>query len=153
MPEQIKLTDIRLAAMNLLSMREHSMCELARKLGGKFPVPELIEQVIIDLRNQYLQSDERFAEAFIRMRQGQGKGSALIKMELREKGVAPYLISELINESDAVWAELARRVLLKRFHTAPLDGKDKARQMRFLQSRGFVSRHIQAAFKDLYDGI
>lgn len=146
MSEQVKLSDIRLAAMNLLSMREHSVFELTEKLGRKFAAPTLIGQVVAGLREQCLQSDERFAQAFINMRQRQGKGSALIKMELREKGIAPCLISELIDESDVVWTDLARRVRLKRFNVVPLDVKEKAKQIRFLQSRGFASRHIQAAF-------
>lgn len=151
MSEEIKLSDVRFAAMSLLAMREHSAKELIDKLGRKFPVSGLIEQVVADLCEQNLQSDERFAVAFIRMRQQQGKGSTLIGMELRERGVDSSLISQLVNESDSVWFNLAQEVCAKRYKEMPVDGREKARQMRFLYSRGFSSRHIQTVFKDKDD--
>ncbi|QEY15754.1 regulatory protein RecX [Cellvibrio sp. KY-GH-1] len=151
MAEPIKLSDVRFAAMNLLAIREHSAKELLEKLGRKFSAPELILQVVTDLKGQNLQSDERFADAFIRMRQQQGKGCVLIKMELRERGVDGYLISQLIDESEPAWFALARDVLIKRFKQTPVDAREKAKQMRFLHSRGFSSQHIQAAFNSEYD--
>lgn len=147
MSEQVKLSDVRFAAMNLLAMREHSVKELGDKLGRKFSAPELVDQAVTDLKAQNLQSDERFAEAFIRMRQQQGKGTVLIKMELRERGVASPLITRLIDESDPVWSALALEVRMRRFKERPADGREKAKQMRFLHARGFASRHIQAAFR------
>lgn len=151
MAEPIKLSDVRFAAMNLLAIREHSAKELIEKLGRKFSAPELILQVVTDLKGQNLQSDERFADAFIRMRQQQGKGCVLIKMELRERGVDGYLISQLVDESEPAWFVLARDVLIKRFKQMPVDPREKAKQMRFLHSRGFSSQHIQAAFNSEYD--
>ncbi len=151
MAEPIKLSDVRFAAMNLLAIREHSAKELIEKLGRKFSAPELILQVVTDLKGQNLQSDERFADAFIRMRQQQGKGCVLIKMELRERGVDGYLISQLVDESEPAWFALARDVLIKRFKQMPVDPREKAKQMRFLHSRGFSSQHIQAAFNSEYD--
>ncbi|WP_052417315.1 regulatory protein RecX [Cellvibrio mixtus] len=146
MPEQITLPDLRMAAMNLLAMREHSVKELTEKLERKFPGSGLVEQVINKLAEQNLQSDERFAVAFIAMRQRQGKGSALIRMELRDKGISSELIGALIDDADSIWFELAQNIRQKRFHDLPADGREKARQMRFLHSRGFAGRHIQAAF-------
>ncbi len=151
MPEQIKLSDVRFAAMNLLAMREHSAKELTEKLGRKFLLSEIVVQVVADLKEQNLQSDERFAEAFIRMRQQQGKGSVLIKMELQERGVDAYLISQLLDESDSIWFALVREVRMKRFRQMPIGALEKAKQMRFLHSRGFSRRHIQAAFDNEND--
>lgn len=145
MSGQISLADVRLAALNLLAMREHSAGELVDKLGRKFSDPELIAQVITALKAQNLQSDERFAEAFICMRQRQGKGSVLIKIELRERGIDSSLIAALINESDVAWFRSAQEVRRKRFPELPTDAREKARQMRFLHSRGFACHHIQAA--------
>jgi regulatory protein len=149
--DEASAADIRLSAMNLLAMREHSVKELKDKLARKYSQSELIEEVIVKLIEQGLQSDERFAQAFIGMRQRQGKGSVLIKMELRERGILPSVVNSLIDETDALWAELAREVRSKRFHTRCDGAKEKAKQMRFLHSRGFASRHIQAAFTDNYE--
>ena len=151
MPEQLTLSEVRLAAMNLSAMREHSIKELFDKLNRRFSAPELIELALSSLKEQNLQSDERFAAALINMRQRQGKGSVLIRMELRERGVEAQLIDELLNEADSVWFGLAREARDKRFKALPVDGREKARQIRFLQARGFASRHIQAAFADTND--
>lgn len=139
--------DIRFSAMNFLALREHSVKELKEKLGRKFSSVELIDEAISGLIEQNLQSDERFAQAFVAMRQRQGKGSVVIKMELREKGVAPELITRFVDDTDALWYELARDVWFRKFRGAvPADSRERAKQMRFLQARGFSSRHIQAVF-------
>jgi len=141
------LTTIRFSAMNLLALREHSAKELKEKLGRKFECTALIEEAIASLTEQSLQSDERFAQAFVAMRQRQGKGPLIIKMELREKGVTSELIARFVDDSDTLWFELARDVWSKKFRsTLPVDSRERAKQMRFLQSRGFSSRHIQAVF-------
>lgn len=146
--EQPKLSDIRFNAMSLLAMREHSVKELTDKLKRKFDCPELIESTVAALIEQNLQSDERFTQAFVSMRQRQGKGPLIIKMELREKGVSAELIAQFIDDSDEGWYQLAYEVRDKKFRgLAPADQRERAKQIRFLQSRGFSSRHIQSAFK------
>lgn len=147
----VSAADVRLSAMNLLALREHSKKELKDKLMRKYTQQELIDTVIARLVEQGLQSDERFAEAFINMRQNQGKGSVIIKMELRERGIASPLLTALVDEADGLWIQLAKEVRRKRFHQLPVDSRDKAKQMRFLHSRGFAGRHIQAAFADALD--
>jgi regulatory protein len=143
------LAEIRMAAMNFLAMREHSAKELRQKLERKYAAwPELLDRVLQDLIAQQLQSDERFTAAFIAMRQRQGKGSQLIRMELQERGIDSQLIAAYLDESDACWQALAVAARRKRFGPAqPVDQRDKAKQMRFLHARGFSSRHIQGAFK------
>lgn len=145
---QVKLSDIYFSAMSLLAMREHSAHELKSKLERKFEGSELVEAVVTSLIEQNLQSDERFAQAFLAMRQRQGKGPLIIKMELRQKGVDSELIAELIDDSDGIWHELACDVRIKKFREpVPSDARERAKQMRFLQYRGFSNRHIQFAFK------
>ena len=79
-------SDIRLAAMNLLAMREHSAHELRRKLAPRFEGAD-VAAVIAVLTAENLQSDERYTEAFIIMRKRQGKGPIRIALELKEKGI------------------------------------------------------------------
>ncbi|HSC67217.1 MAG TPA: regulatory protein RecX [Cellvibrio sp.] len=141
------LSDVRFSAMRFLALREHSAKELKSKLEQKFASPDLIEAAITGLIELHLQSDERFAQAFVSMRQRQGKGPLLIKLELREKGISPELIARFVDDSDALWLVLAREAKRKKFHgVAPIDQRGRAKQIRFLQSRGFSSRHIKAAF-------
>lgn len=139
---------IRIAAMNLLSMREHSALELYTKLSKKYPQVELIKDAIARLTEDGLQSDVRFAEAFIGMRKRQGKGALIIALELKERGVAADTTNDLLQSDNHSWKLLAVAVRGKKFGQAmPENAKDKARQMRFLAARGFSSSCIQYALK------
>lgn len=147
-----KISEIRFSAMSFLALREHSAKELKDKLLRKYAQAELVEEVINRLIEQNLQSDERFTQAFVSMRQRQGKGSVVIKMELREKDVTPELIAQFVDDSDPVWLSLTRDVRWKKFRgQIPADQRERAKQMRFLHSRGFSGRHIQDAFSTISD--
>lgn len=143
-----RLSDVRFAAMSFLAMREHSIKELKEKLGRKYAAwPSLLDSVINELVEQNLQSDERFTMAFVAMRQRQGKGSQLIRFELRERGIDSKLVAFYVSETDHVWNALASDVRRKRFGDGqPKDQRERARQMRFLHARGFSSSHIKYAF-------
>ena len=104
------------------------------------------EDAVARLIDDGLQSDRRFVEAFVRSRINQGKGPAKIRADLREKGVDDSFASDGLQEAEQDWYALALDVRLKKFGPErPADFKEKARQMRFLQSRGFDPDHIQAA--------
>lgn len=138
--------DIRFAAMNLLAMREHSVGELRRKLSQRFADNQLIGQAIATLTAENLQSDDRFTEAFVNMRKRQGKGPVRVALELKEKGVNESLIHRYVDASEAEWFDSALAEKQKRFGDAPPQNmKEKARQMRFLQYRGFTQPQILAA--------
>lgn len=142
---EVTPASIRLSAMNLLAMREHSMHELITKLSKKFTQIEWIRSEIEKLQKDGLQSDERFAEAYTSMRLRQGKGAQVIRMELKERGVAPAIISSSLSEYDD-WNKRAMHVYLKKYGSKPIvDLKEKSRRIRFLMSRGFSSADIQFA--------
>ncbi|WP_027330797.1 regulatory protein RecX [Marinimicrobium agarilyticum] len=142
-------SDVRLAAMNLLARREHSALELREKLVKRFADEAHgldIDSVLSRLAEQGLQSDERFTEAFITSRERQGKGPLRIEQELRQKGVAEALVAQYLDEADECWAGLAREVRSKRFGDGPIQTpREKARQMRFLQYRGFSHEQVREA--------
>lgn len=139
--------DIRLKAMDLLARREHSRLELVDKLRRHFgDSPELVEQTVERLAREGLQSDERYAEALVSTRERQGKGPLRIAQELRQKGVADEIVGGVLDENDARWWELAREARDKRFGSAPVSGnRERARQMRFLQYRGFSPEQTREA--------
>ena len=144
-----KLSDpieARKKAMDYLARREHARGELLNKLTSFGFDPDVSSVAIAQLTDDGLQSDQRFVEAFIRSRINQGKGPVKIRTDLRERGVGAALIDEGLIEADQDWYQLAREVRLKKFGTGCLgDFKEKARQMRFLQSRGFEKDQLQAA--------
>jgi len=146
--------DMRLAAMNLLARREQSARELREKLQRRFAGPDLppealepmIEAVLDKLAKDNLQSDERFTEAFVTMRKRQGKGPLRIDQELRQKGVVGALIDAHLDSADEEWWALAQETKARRFGEQPAETlKEKARQVRFLQYRGFTSDQVRAA--------
>ena len=141
---------LRMTALNLLAMREHSAKELRVKLAKKCEQADLILATVTKLQSDGLQSDSRFAQAFINMRLRQGKGAQLIRLELREKGISEELIHEyLINSvQEADWNQLALKAYRKKFGDTPLaDLKEKSKRIRFLTARGFSTANIQYAFQ------
>lgn len=149
---ELTSANLRMMAMNLLAMREHSAKELRVKLTKKCDQLELIAMVVEKLQSDGLQSDNRFAEAYTNMRLRQGKGAQIIRLELREKGINEELISECLTNSvkDTDWNQLALKAYQKKFGESPvLDLKEKAKRIRFLTARGFSSANIQYVFKQL----
>jgi regulatory protein len=71
-----------------------------------------------------------------------------IRAELAQRGIdAPGAAAALVAE-EVDWFEAARAARRKRFGAdLPRDFKERARQARFLQYRGFDSRQIQAALE------
>ena len=144
--------EARKKAMDYLARREHSRDELIRKLEKAGFQPNATVDAIEQLKKDGLQSDSRFVEAFVESRVNQGKGPTRIRADLRERGVRDAVIDEGLTTVVVDWYELARSTRVKKFGAEqPLEFKDKARQMRFLQYRGFETDHIQTAVSDSGD--
>lgn len=140
---------VREAAMDLLSRREHSTFELKQKLLRKEYLEDDIDIALQRLAAENLLSDERFVESFVHARQARGSGPRKIAAELSQKGVSDSLISHYLDERSPVWTDLAGEVRARKFgQTLPEDFKEKARQMRFLQQRGFSTEQIQRVLRD-----
>lgn len=138
--------EARKKAMDYLARREHARGELTRKLETAGFDAEIAARAIGRLAEEGLQSDRRFVESFVQSRIDQGKGPVRIHAELGERGVASGLTDEVVEDAHEDWCRLARQIRVKKFgRELPVDFKDKARQMRFLQYRGFEPDHIQAA--------
>jgi len=145
-PAEAGPADIREAATRWLARREYARIELARRLTRRGFPSGLVDEVLNELQEENLLSDERFAESFISARAGRGQGPARIRRELRERGVAGVLADEALAGADADWMALARAVRVKRFGAAAPEGfPERARQMRFLHYRGFTEAQIRAA--------
>ena len=144
--------EARKKAMDYLARREHGRGELLDKLTRFGFDPGVADDAVAGLIDDGLQSDARFAEAFVRSRINQGKGPVKIRADLRERGLGGAAIDLALEDADEDWYALARDVRLKKFGAdTPSEFKEKARQMRFLQSRGFEQDHIQAAVSS--DGV
>ena len=147
--EECPVTDIspagiRLVAMNLLARREHSALELRNKLKRRFSDSCAIDEQLLRLANENLQSDARFAESYLRQRISRGYGPVRLREELRERGVGEADVDTALQELDTDWYSLAAEVLLRKFgHVDAGDFKEKARRVRFMQYRGFTAEQYQ----------
>jgi regulatory protein len=107
-----------------------------------------IEETLQQLASLNLQSDDRFAEAYVTMRKNRHYGPVRIRGELLERGVDEAVFSKWLNESSEEWVNLAQVAREKKFGASvPHDFNEIAKQKHFLHYRGFTSRDIKAAFK------
>lgn len=134
-----------LALTVLLTRREHSTAEARQKLLEQGYEPKVVEQVIADFTERRLLDDARYASHFVASHAGRGQGPVRIRLELRELGLADPQIEEALAEGPDFRA-LCRSLRERRFGAeAPLDWAEKAKQIRFLQYRGFSLDHIRSA--------
>ena len=137
---------LRERALRLLARREHSRAELGRKLAAHVGPEDELETLLDDLSRRKLLSDERYAES---------RGNALsrkfgarrIAHELRSKGLDKALAERTAAAARATEVERARAVWLRKFRKAPENREERAKQMRFLQSRGFSFDAIRAVVR------
>lgn len=141
--------EARKKAMDYLARREYGRQELVEKLVRAGFDREVCTAEVSRLVGDGLQDDRRFADAYVRSRLSQGKGPVRIALELGERGLDEGLIGDVIDAADTDWFALAAAVRQKKFGSIPApDFAGKAKQMRFLQYRGFEQAHIQAAMKE-----
>jgi len=139
-------------AMNWLARREYSQAELRARLAERDFTQEQIEVAVAGLVADGLQSDERFAESFVAVRMRKGQGPVRIRMELKRRGLAGELIRRYLDVGSQTWANLASEVRQRKFGAnMPDDFSEKARQMRFLEYRGFTGDQIRSAVGDDFD--
>jgi regulatory protein len=134
------------AALDLLARREHSRRELERKLGARGFAAELIATTLDALEESQDLASARFTASFIRARAAKGQGPARIKAELAERGIDREQAADLLQAAAIDWAAVAVSVRDKRFGARrPSDFKERARQARFLEYRGFDRGQIGRA--------
>ena len=135
-------------AVKLLTRREHSAHEIREKLRQREFDSDEIEQTIEELKVDGWLSDERFTEAYIRMRQLKGFGPVRIAMELKERGVDELIVEAQLDTSDASWMQVLEQQYQKKYrNTAIEDYNEKAKRIRFLQYRGFTLDAIYQVVK------
>ena len=144
--EKIQRT-ARNVAMDLLSRREHSRAELTNKLRQREFDTDEIDAALDRLQHEGLQSDQRFCENFAYYRAKKGRGPIRIRHELAQKGVSEALIDEQMQLLDVDWHDIMEEERRKKFGSEiPPDYKEKMKQARFLQNRGFSAEAVMRLF-------
>jgi regulatory protein len=138
--------DCRVVALGLLARREHSRVELERKLSARAFASEVIAATLDELERCGALAAGRFTESFIRSRLARGQGPNRVRHELAHRGIADEAIAAALADSQWDWLEAAHRARVKRFGpTPPRSFAERAKQVRFLEYRGFAAEQIRAA--------
>lgn len=133
--------------MRLLARREHSRHELAHKLAGADR--EELAALLDEFEAKNWLSDRRFAESYVADHRRR-EGAVKLAHALRQRGIADALIADVLAELNARHDDdsevaRARNVWRKKFATPPNSPSERAKQMRFLQGRGFSIETIRQA--------
>lgn len=132
--------------MDLLARREHSLAELREKLAAREFSGEEIESALAALGREGLADEARFTESFVASRIRKGQGPIRIRAELVARGVDGDTIARCLADAHD-WRALAREVRTRRFGASPpKDFRERARQSRFLEYRGFTAEQIRGCF-------
>ena len=131
-------------ALRLLSGREHSRTELERKLQRFEEEPGSLALALDELQAKGFISEQRVVESVLNRRAAK-LGASRIKQELQAKGLSPEAVADAVTSLRASELERAREVWRKKFSQQPIDAAERARQMRFLASRGFGGDAIRQA--------
>lgn len=138
-------------AFKFLSYRPRSEAEVRTKLRQLGFPQKSVETTLEKLRSLNLVNDEIFARSWARGRaEGRGYGPLRIEQELRQKGIARPLISQVVKETFGreEGQERARVLVAKRFRGKDLgDRKVLHRVVAFLQRRGYRSSLIAEILK------
>jgi regulatory protein len=134
--------EIRDIALRYLTRREYGIEELRRKLLQRGAETGLTEQVVGDLADADLVSDQRFTEMYVRMRQRLLFGPLKIRGELRSRGISDLLIAEAMPGEQETWFDSASQWAEKRCR-GDLEYAERVKLHRSLMNRGFT--HEQAS--------
>ncbi|WP_235581901.1 recombination regulator RecX [Rhizobacter sp. Root29] len=151
---------LRGRGVQLLSQREHSRQELRRKLLQHLrkaqsdtdtdtePEPadadQQVDEVLSWLQDKGYFSEQRFVESRVHVREGR-YGNLRIRQELAQHGVT--LGADQAQHLKETELARAHEVWVRKFGVAALDPAGRAKQQRFLASRGFSAEVIRRVVK------
>ena len=133
------------AAVALLARRDLPSGELRERLGARGFAAEATAAALAALAAEGAVNDERYAHNYVAYHAGRGRGPIRIGADLRARGLPQELI-EVALEMGPDWRAAAAAARARRFgKAAPASWRERARQARFLQYRGFSADHIRSA--------
>jgi regulatory protein len=139
------MPDLRVRALQLLTRREYSRAELKAKLATQAESEEEVDAVLDALQAERLVSDHRYASQRVAARANR-YGDIRLRQELQRTGVTASDIDAALPEAGDEAAR-CRVVWAKKFGVLPASAGERARQMRFLQYRGFSGEVIRRVMR------
>jgi regulatory protein len=135
-------------ALGYLSRREYSRTELARKLKPFVEETDSLDTLLDSLEAENWLSDSRFAESLIHRRSSR-LGASRIVGELKQHSVDQTLVEEASAQLRETELARALAVWQKKFGRLPETPAERAKQTRFLASRGFSGATIGKILKGI----
>lgn len=133
-------------ALQLLSQREHSRTELERKLQAHESTPGELAKALDELQARDFINDGRVIDSVINHRSGK-LGGARLKQELAAKGLSGEAVANALASIKDSELERARAVWLKKFGEPTQDPRERAKQARFLLTRGFPAEVVSKVLR------
>jgi regulatory protein len=137
-------------ALRLLGQREHSRAELERKLRPHEVEPGELAKTLDDLQAKGFIDEQRVLASVVYRRAGK-LGAARVKQELLAKGLDPAAVAQAVSDLQGSEVSRAHEVWRKKFGETAQDPQTRARQMRFLASRGFGADAVRRVVKGAFD--
>ena len=129
-------------ALRLLSQREHSRKELEQKLKPHEETPGELTEALDFLAAKDFINEKRVVESVVNRRSTK-LGAARVRQELMAKGLPADDIADAVQAMRDTELERALVVWRKKFGAPPLDASERAKQVRFLVSRGFAAEVVR----------
>jgi len=139
-------SSLRARALKALARREHTRQELEAKLQPYAEDPDELETLLDDLEKRGWLSEARFVEQLTTVRRRRF-GAARILNELREKGVSEGALAAAQSRLKDSEIDAARAVWKKKFGSLPTTLQERAKQSRFLASRGFSAEVVRKVLR------
>ena len=135
-------------ALKLQAGREHSRRELERKLARHETEPGQLKTALDELQARGFIDEQRVVDSLLH-RRGARLGAGRIKQELQAKGLDAERVALAVASLKASEVERAREVWRKKFGTLPETPSERAKQARFLATRGFSQGIIGKILKGI----
>ncbi|HGM7842361.1 TPA: regulatory protein RecX [Serratia marcescens] len=126
-------------AVSLLAKKNYASGEMHRQLSRLTESMGDLTRVLRRLTDNHALDDARLLAYLLEKHVKKLHGPTRIKQELRQKGFPAPLIEQGIDNGDIDWYQLAKEARIKKFGDAlPADPKEKNKQIRHLQYKGFT---------------
>lgn len=141
-------------ALRFLSRREHSRQELRKKLLPYAQEEGELDAVLDKLEQQKFLSNERYAHSVVR-RKSERYGSMIILESLKQHGLGKELVEQVKEELKDTELQRLYELWVKKYGELPEDAAQRAKQTRYLVSKGFplslVNRVVAGRYEPTQD--
>ncbi len=136
-------------ALRLVARRDYTRFELRAKLAPHVEDAVELEVLLNDFTDRGWISEPRVVEQLLHAKSAR-LGASRIRHALIKRGIPEDLIGPALVRLKESEPDRARSVLARKFSAAPLTPSERARQVRFLQTRGFS---FQVAMQAVSTGV